>query len=141
MLDSTYSLEYTLVNSNKRLKNTHYSPEIVVELYDREGKFCPIRALLDSGTTSTLILKRYVNRASPKAYKAPVKTTWLTRGGTFVTRSKRLLEFSFPEFSTDKTISWVCHVDDNTEYTSNLYDMIIGTDLMEELGISLKFDE
>jgi hypothetical protein len=103
-------LGYALVSNNKRLKNIHYSPEIVVELYDRKGELCPIRALLDSGTTSTLILKRFVNNTSPKAYKAPKHTTWLTRGGTFVTRSKRLIEFSFPEFSTDKTISWVCHV-------------------------------
>ena len=31
------------------------------------------------------------------------------------------------------------HVDDST--TSNLYDMIIGTDLMTELGITINFTE
>ena len=128
-------------NSNKKQKMHHYSPEIVVEIIDRKGKLQPIRALVDTGTTSTLLLKQYVNKTSPKAYKSPQRTVWSTMGGKFETRQKRLVNFKFPEFSTDKTISWVVHVDerDNTENT--LYDMIIGTDLMVALGLDTRFSD
>ena len=71
---SDYSFNTVGSDSRKRVKRTHFSPEIVVELYDRKGKLCPIRALVDSGTTSTLLLHRYVNSNSPKAYKSPETT-------------------------------------------------------------------
>ena len=61
-------------------------------------------------------------------------------GGTFLTRQKRQVEFSFPEFSTDKTITWIIHVDDRTDDNNSLYDMIIGTDLMSALGMKLDFE-
>ena len=61
-------------------------------------------------------------------------------GGTFLTRQKRQVEFSFPEFSTDKTITWIIHVDDRTDENNSLYDMIIGTDLMSALGMKLDFE-
>ena len=137
-INSDYSLDST--REVKRVKRTHYSPEVVVEIYDQKGELCPIRALVDSGTTSTLLLKRYVNKVSPKAYKKPTHTLWKTMGGTFLTRQKRQVEFSFPEFSTDKTITWIIHVDDRTDDNNSLYDMIIGTDLMSALGMKLDFE-
>ena len=48
-------------------------------------------------------------------------------GGVFTTKRKALLEFKLPEFSTNKTVEWVCHVDDSTDTASAQYDMIIGT--------------
>ena len=93
---SDYSFNTVGSDSRKRVKRTHFSPEIVVELYDRKGKLCPIRALVDSGTTSTLLLHRYVNNDSPKAYKSPETTVWKTMAGMFLTRQKRQVEFSFP---------------------------------------------
>ena len=90
--------------SSKRFKTTHASPEIIVEIRDKDNKKIPIRALLDTGTTSTLLLKKFVSKDSPKAYKAPTRTIWRTLGGTFHTRQKRLVTFRFPEFSHDKII-------------------------------------
>ena len=128
-------------SSNKRAKKSHRTPEIIVEIKDREGNKTPIRALIDTGTTCTLLLKKYVSKDSPKAYKSPNKTIWRTMGGTFETRQKRLVEFRLPEFSHDKSISWVVHVDDSSDPTTALYDMVIGCDLMTELGLKINFTD
>ena len=60
-------------------------------------------------------------------------------GGSFVTTQQRLLEFCFPEFHHHKTIEWTCHVDTKTDPKEAQYDMIMGTDLMNELGIDISF--
>ena len=69
--ENSYSVDR---HRKKRMKVTHYSPEVIIESYDREGKLVPLRALLDSGTSSTLMLAKYINKNSPKAYKSPVLT-------------------------------------------------------------------
>ena len=65
---------------------------------------------------------------------------WATLGGTFQSKRKALLEFKFPEFSLNKTVQRKCHVDDTTDYrTARYHDMIIGTDLLSELGMNIDF--
>ena len=43
-------------DSNKRSKATHYTTEVIVEILDRHGEKCPIRCLLDTGTSATIVL-------------------------------------------------------------------------------------
>ena len=74
------------------------------------------------------------------AYKQPTGTVWHTLGGTFTTRRKQSVKFRLPEFSNSKTIDWKFHIDETTKPDQAQYDMIIGTDLMEELGIDLSFN-
>ena len=45
-----------------------------------------------------------------------------------------------PEFDNKKIIEWTAHVDESTKSKDAMYDMIIGTDLLIELGISLNFN-
>jgi hypothetical protein len=47
-----------------------------------------------------------------------------------------LVTFSLPEFNLKKQMcsSWIFHVDDRSE-SSSTYDMIMGQDLLGELGI------
>ena len=61
-------------------------------------------------------------------------------GGQFTTDKSGLMTFSLPEFNLRKQISWVFHVDDRSE-SSSTYDMIIGQDLLGELGIILNFND
>jgi RNase H-like domain found in reverse transcriptase/Reverse transcriptase (RNA-dependent DNA polymerase)/Retroviral aspartyl protease len=131
----------SISSSNKRAKKTHRTPEIVVEIRDRDGIKKPIRALIDTGTTSMLLLKKFLSKGSPKAYKTPNKTIWRTMGGTFKTHQKRFVEFHLPEFSHDKSISWVVHVDDTSNPSTAVYDMVIGCDLMTELGLKINFTD
>ena len=61
----------------KRQKKQHYSAEIIVEIEDRNGDLVPIRALLDTGTSSTIILRQFVKRGRAKSYKGH-RTKWST---------------------------------------------------------------
>jgi hypothetical protein len=52
-------------------------------------------------------------------------------------KDKALVELTFPELSTNKTISCVCHVDESADPHLTHYDIIIGDELLKELGIDL----
>ena len=118
-----------------------YSTDIIVEIRDEQQRSYPIRALLDSGTSSTILLRKHIKNSSPSTCKNSKPTTWSTMGGEFITDSTYTVEFALPEFSTDKTITWVVHVDERTDPTVSKYDMIIGSDLLSELGIILDYSD
>jgi hypothetical protein len=52
-------------------KPVQYTADIIVEIKNRDGKVLPIRALLDTGTTATIILREFVvnGRASTNTKK------------------------------------------------------------------------
>ena len=118
----------------KREKVSHYSAEIMVEVRDGQGGVEPIRALVDTGTTSSLVHRKFVPKGQLSSYKGR-KTTWGTMGGQFQTKRKGILDFMFPELDQRKIISWSFHVDENDTPNDAGYDMIIGMDLMTELGL------
>ena len=125
---------FTRQQPQKRQRTGKYTGEVVVEILDRQGNLVPIRALLDTGTTSSILLRDFVRKGRASSYKGkPVK--WQTMGGNFVTKRRCLVDFKFPELSTQKKVTWIMHVDEKTEPSKAMYDMIIGMDLMTELGI------
>ena len=69
---------------------------------------------------------------------SPEITTWKTQAGNFTTSQKENVEFCLPEFSAAKILSWKCHVDSST---NSRYNMILGRDLLTDLGLGLKFSE
>ena len=56
-------------------------------------------------------------------------------GGVFTTSQKRLLDMSFPELNPHKKVTWICHIDSKTRPCNALYDVIIGMDMMTEIGM------
>ncbi len=62
---------------------------------------------------------------------------WLTRGENFHTEYRSKVQLSLPKFLDQKLIKWLVYVDDST--TDFNYDIIIGRDLLKELGILLDF--
>ena len=40
----------------KKTKIFHITPEVLVQITNKQGELVPIRALCDSGTTSTILL-------------------------------------------------------------------------------------
>jgi prenyltransferase beta subunit len=62
-------------------------------------------------------------------------------GGQFNTKRKAPINVKLPEFSTNKTITWIAHVDETTSQNKAMFDLIIGLDLMEALGIDMSFKE
>jgi hypothetical protein len=100
----------------------------------------PIRALLDTGTTSTIILREFVGKGRART-NTKKRTKWKTLGGTFPTNYESLLDFKFPEISTSKVVAWQAHVDDKTSSKEAAYDMIMGMDLIISIGITLDCEQ
>ena len=99
-----------ITNMAKRVKVDHKTTEIVGEIIDRKRNLVPLRILLDTGSTATILLKHFVQPGTPKVYQGQ-KTTWTTMGGKFVTRQKRQIQFRLSEFNTSKIVTWTCHID------------------------------
>ena len=51
------------------------------------------------------------------------------------------MDFKFPELDPTKTITYVVHADDTTNAAAATYDMILGMDLMTEIGIYVNTDD
>ena len=60
--------------------------------------------------------------------------------GSFTTTKKCKCKFLLPEFHAHRVIEWDVYVDDSKSNVSR-YDMIIGRDLMEAIGLDLLFSE
>jgi hypothetical protein len=94
-----------------------------------------MRALLDTGTIATIILREFVGKGRART-NTKKRTNWKTLGGTFTTNYESLLDFKFPELSTtSKVVTWQARVDDKTSSKEVAYDMIMGIDLMTSIGI------
>ena len=124
----------------KKAKQTHYSAEIIVEIEDRHGNTVPIRALIDTGTSSSIVLRDFVRKGRAGSYKGK-RTKWSTLGGVFSTNRKALIDFKLPELSTDKKVTWIMHVDDKSSPKTALYDMILGMDLLTEIGLFVNTED
>ena len=124
-------------HKKKKRKSEHLKPAAFVRLNSRRGKPKPvtIRALLDSGSSGTMIDEKFASKLKSK--KDPKgKTEWSTPAGTVTTGKIVTTQFTIPELQDDKLIEWDCHVIPGLGLN---YDMIIGRDLLEFAGIDIKF--
>jgi hypothetical protein len=96
-----------------------------------------LRVLLDSGCGATLINQSLVGNLKTKKDKT---TKWITKAGNFSTSHKCKVAFTLPAFHQHREISWNCYVDDSDPETCR-YDMIIGRDLMHEIGMDILFSK
>jgi hypothetical protein len=102
---------------SKRIKRKHepeeaqenvpvqYTTDIIVEIKNRDGTEVPMRSLMDTGTTSTIILREFVGRGRART-NTKKRTNWKTLGGTFTTNYESLLDLKFSELSTSKVVTW-----------------------------------
>ena len=136
----SYNKNYAMIGSttNKKPKIDHMSTEVVGQMVDVRDEILPVRVLLDTGSTSTIVLRKFAKALDPPT-KNHVK--WSTMGGQFCTRRTASIKLKLPEFTTNKTITWTAHVDETTDAKSAMFDLIIGIDLMEALGIDISFKE
>jgi hypothetical protein len=121
-------------------KPVQYTADIIVEIKNRDGTVVPIRALLGTGITATIILREFVGKCRSRTNKKK-RTKWKTLGGTFTTNYESLLDFKFPEIITSKVVTWQAHVDDKTSSKGAAYDMIMGMYLMASIGITVDCDQ
>ena len=92
-----------------------------------------ISVLLDSGASSSVIHKDIVKKLR---IKPTSPTVWNTAAGPLSTEGKVTITFALPELSPSASITTTVHVHP-TQIAR--YDMIIGRDLMTELGIDVMF--
>lgn len=130
-------LSNKLSHLHKKQKQQHRTTEIVGEVLGGKD-LSLLRILLDTGASSTIILRDAIPIGIGHKRDAQV-THWHTMGGHFVTQCRREITFRLPEFSSSKTITWCCHEDKVTKRVKSQYDMVIGIDLMTELGIDINF--
>ena len=93
-----------------------------------------LRVLLDTGCSDSLLLAEFVKKN--KKIKKPSK--YATGGGAVSTKYETKVNFSLPEFSDKKVVTWKFKV---FESTTLGYDMVIGRDIMSELGMDLSFNK
>jgi hypothetical protein len=82
-----------------------------------------------------------VNKSFVKKYKKKTlskSTNWTTKAGTFKTDRKVTCQFTLFEFHQGMDISWKMYVDES-DARRNSYNLIIGRDLLHELGIDVLF--
>ena len=94
-----------------------------------------MRILLDSGCGATLINHSLIRKLKTSTDK---KTKWTTKAGKFSTNKKCCVQFTLPAFHKHREINWNCYVDDADPAHCN-YDLIIGRDLMHEIGMDICF--
>ena len=93
-----------------------------------------VKLLVDTGASGSIIHAKHVKNLRQKLDK---NTEWGTAAGTFTTNKTCKTEFSLPELHEKRLIQWKFHV---TTQPFN-YDMIIGRDLLTELGLDISFKQ
>ena len=63
---------------------------------------------------------------------------WHTQAGSITTNLKLNIDFTLPELSATKIVTWNCHVDDSAK---GIYDIILGRYIWTGLGLNLKLSD
>ena len=129
-----------LLRPKKKAKTEHLSSITIGYLASRKGSrkakhWKRMRILLDSGCGATLVNQSFIRKLKTSKEK---ETKWTTKAGKFKTSRKCKVAFTLPAFHEHREINWNCYVDESPIESCH-YDMIIGRDLMEELGMNIQF--
>jgi RNase H-like domain found in reverse transcriptase/Reverse transcriptase (RNA-dependent DNA polymerase)/Integrase zinc binding domain len=123
----------------KKQKTTNIKPLVFVRIMSKLGKGQPItlKCLMDTGASGSLMSDKYSGRLRTKPTKGP-KTVWTTPGGELTTTTKSKCTLMLPEFHRDRVIEWDINI---TPKKLGEYDMIMGRDILQALGIKFDFTD
>jgi hypothetical protein len=127
-----------LLQQKKKLKGEHLSTITIGWLHSGKGsrKAKDLKRLLilfDTGCGGTLINQKFLKKLKTKKVAG---TEWTTKAGPpFATSRKCNVSLTLPKFHEGRDINWTMYVDE-TDNKLSRDDMIIGRDLLEELGIN-----
>ena len=121
-------------NKRQKIVPVPLIPITFVELkVKRENNtYATLKTLLDSGASATLITSKAVRHLKKTSCE---KTSFDCVAGSFSSRGKCHVQLKMAEFNPTAIISHNAHITD----TLGQYDMIIGRELLHELGIDLHF--
>ena len=113
------------------------TPVVKVRFQEKHGtpKCIELNALLDSGCSGTLMNEKFAKKL--RTQKAAT-TNWGTVNGELETKRRCKINMQLPQLSKSLTINVNTHL---VKKVSDRYDMIIGRDVMSELGIALDFKD
>ena len=131
---------------NKRIKTNNpidYSTITLGYLFTKKNakrkakRTRTLKILFDTGCSGTIIRSSKVKDLKQKASN---NVEWSTKTGAFNTNTTCNITFVMPQFHKQREVTWKAYVD-NTTSNDSRYDMIIGRDLMHEIGIKFDFQE
>jgi len=94
-----------------------------------------LRVLLDSGSSHSMASTRCTKGVKLTSLKK--SRSFATAGGDFKIENEATLNFNLSEFSESKLINWTFSVYRDSEALG--YDMVIGRDLLDNLGVIMDF--
>ena len=124
---------------NQRQKTDDLRPVTFVTLNTRLGKPKPVQvtALLDSGGSGCLLDPKFTKNLRVRTDKNQ-SVVWSTPAGNLTTNKVCKAKMVLTELIPDKTLEWKIHV---APGSLGNYDMIIGRDLLDDLGIDFRFSD
>ena len=134
--DSIYTIRRTLAGRHKKIKATHANTPITfgkIKYGLGKPRLKTIRILFDSGASKSILFTKKDTKKF--RLKKDSTTKWATIAGEITTTYRTKTTFCLPELDPSKIITKqmvVCT-------KPSTYDMIIGRDILEELGIDIKF--
>ena len=94
------------------------------------SKFNNFRSLLDSGCSSTIAMRRLVEKLNPEK---DVVMPWHTQAVNITTNIKVKVYLTLPTRSATNVVTWNFHVDYSAK---GRYDIILGRYLLTELVLN-----
>ena len=137
-VSETFALSDLCRLPRKCQKTNQLTPVTVALINTQLGKsiYKKVRILLDSRSSGSIILEKFVCKLR---MQKDTTTNWIMKGGNFQTSKKCKTTFILKEFYENKSIEWNLHVDSTPG--PHRYDMILGHNVMSELGITLDFKD
>ncbi|MGH7974017.1 MAG: hypothetical protein ACREBR_00725 [bacterium] len=130
-LNNLNEVDMYLPSQTKKRKTVVYVPQTLGTITSQSANPTTLKVLIDGGCTSPIIREQFTKQF----LKTVDSKTWKTQNGTFKTKHKAIIKFKLPEFCRMKEITWSCYINNHTTTQQTDYDMIIGLDLQQELGI------
>jgi hypothetical protein len=145
LASKSMKLELNRTNSRLNSKNTRSDrakmpdPSVSSRL---NVKIKTIRVLLDSGSRGELIFMKKGSSKCIFVVKRVFPQSWGTSNGTFIIDRVGNIEISFVEYLASKKVCLQLHIVENSPGDqAPMYDLIIGTQMMHNLGAKLDFQE
>ena len=115
----------------KELKGTRRFSEVILSV-DFDGQEVMARCLLDTGCTKSMILKKFTDKKRRTKLSDKDSIKYLTYGNSFKSSMAASVGFKMVEFESQSNNTFECEfqVDEISDPEKQLYDVIIGNDLL-----------
>jgi cytidylate kinase len=101
------------------------------------------KCLLDTGCTKSMILKKFTDKKRRNKLSKEQTIVYETYGGKFTSSMTASVGFKMIEFQQhqNQTIEYEFQIDETSNSKQQNYDMIIGNDLLWNMGINILYNE